>query len=90
MASESRSSDVQLADGGGARRLLSVSFVGLLITQFLGAANDNILRWLVIGLGKQFVSEDRISWILAMGSACRTSCWPPPRGISLTDSANKR
>ena len=57
------------AENAGSRRLLSQSFVALLITQFLGAANDNILRWLVIGLGKQLVLEDQKSWILAMGSA---------------------
>ena len=69
MASDFRPSDQQLADTGGARSLLSGSFLGLLITQFLGAANDNILRWLVIGLGKQFVADEQVYWILAMGSA---------------------
>src|SRR5438034_11408899 len=33
--------------------LLSAGFLGLLATQFLTATNDNIFRWLVIGLGKQ-------------------------------------
>jgi acyl-[acyl-carrier-protein]-phospholipid O-acyltransferase/long-chain-fatty-acid--[acyl-carrier-protein] ligase len=55
-------------------RLLSVTFVGLLLTQFLGATNDNVLRWLVIGLGKQYVDSGRItldvSTVLAFGSAC--------------------
>lgn len=71
MASDPRPTDQQLVDSdtGGARRLLSGSFLGLLLIQFLGAANDNILRWLVIGLGKDFVPEDRVGWILAMGSA---------------------
>ncbi|MEM9352454.1 MAG: acyl-[ACP]--phospholipid O-acyltransferase [Planctomycetota bacterium] len=50
-------------------RLLSPSFVGLLVTQFLGAANDNILRWLVIGVGKQYVSEESAATILSLGSA---------------------
>ena len=68
MASDS-SGDQQLADSGGARSLRSRSFVGLLVTQFLGAANDNILRWLVIGIGKELVSPDEVGWILAMGSA---------------------
>ncbi len=68
MASNTSSSDIELASGG-ARSLLSASFVGLLVTQFLGAANDNILRWLVIGIGKQFVAPEQVSWILAGGSA---------------------
>ena len=34
-------------------RLMSTTFIGLLLTQFLGATNDNILRWLVIGIGKE-------------------------------------
>ena len=48
---------------------MSVTFIGLLLTQFLGATNDSILRWLVIGLGKDFVDRDQ-STILAIGSAC--------------------
>lgn len=55
-------------------RLLSITFLGLLFTQFLGATNDNILRWLVIGIGKEYVSSGRVdlepSTVLAIGSAC--------------------
>lgn len=51
-------------------RLISRTFIGLLLTQFLGATNDNILRWLVIGLGKEYVSKDQISTVLAVGSGC--------------------
>ncbi|MCA9259403.1 MAG: MFS transporter, partial [Planctomycetales bacterium] len=51
------------------KSLLSRSFLGLLTTQLLGASNDNILRWLVIGLGKHVVDESRVSWILAIGTA---------------------
>jgi acyl-[acyl-carrier-protein]-phospholipid O-acyltransferase/long-chain-fatty-acid--[acyl-carrier-protein] ligase len=51
-------------------RLLSITFVGLLLTQFLGTTNDNILRWLVIGIGKEYVPKDEISTVLAFGSAC--------------------
>jgi len=69
MASESQPCDDELADISGDARLLSKSFLGLLITQFLGASNDNILRWLVIGIGKQFVEPDQVGWILAAGSA---------------------
>ena len=39
------------------RGLMSASFQGLLWTQFLGTVNDNALRWLVIGIGKQFTGE---------------------------------
>src|SRR3954462_1130316 len=50
--------------------LRSKTVIGLLVTQFLGAANDNILRWLVIGLGKQYVDDQHISAVLAVGSGC--------------------
>ncbi|MBC7852053.1 MAG: MFS transporter, partial [Pirellulaceae bacterium] len=42
----------QLTAGRG---LLSPGFLGLLVTQFLTAVNDNIFRWLVIGIGKHHV-----------------------------------
>jgi acyl-[acyl-carrier-protein]-phospholipid O-acyltransferase/long-chain-fatty-acid--[acyl-carrier-protein] ligase len=51
-------------------RLMSLTFIGLLLTQFLGATNDNILRWLVIGLGKHYVEKDQVSTVLAVGSGC--------------------
>jgi acyl-[acyl-carrier-protein]-phospholipid O-acyltransferase / long-chain-fatty-acid--[acyl-carrier-protein] ligase len=50
--------------------LRAPTFIGLLVTQFLGATNDNILRWLAIGLGKQFVAANQVSTIVAVGSAC--------------------
>ncbi len=49
---------------------MSLTFIGLLVTQFLGATNDNILRWLVIGIGKEYVEKDQISLVLALGSGC--------------------
>ncbi len=49
--------------------LVSRSFLGLLLTQLLGCANDNILRWLVIGIGKDFVEPKRVGWILMLGTA---------------------
>jgi len=67
MASDSGHHESELAEGD--RSLLAGSFLGLLITQFLGAANDNILRWLVIGIGKQIVPEGQESWIISIGSA---------------------
>ncbi len=51
------------------KSLLSRSFIGLILTQLLGCANDNILRWLVIGIGKDFVEPSRVSWILTLGTA---------------------
>ena len=55
-------------------RLLSITFLGLLFTQFLGAANDSVLRWLVIGIGKEYVTSGRVeleaSTVLAIGSGC--------------------
>ena len=37
--------------------LLSRSFLGLLVTQFLGAMNDNTFRWLIVPIGKEIVSH---------------------------------
>jgi acyl-[acyl-carrier-protein]-phospholipid O-acyltransferase/long-chain-fatty-acid--[acyl-carrier-protein] ligase len=50
------------------RSLVSKSFLGLLFTQFLGATNDNILRWLVIGIGKDY-ADVNVSNLLALGTA---------------------
>ncbi|HZL88989.1 MAG TPA: acyl-[ACP]--phospholipid O-acyltransferase [Pirellulaceae bacterium] len=50
----SASSDARHSAGG---KLLSPGFLGLLATQFLTAVNDNIFRWLVIGIGKDHVDE---------------------------------
>ncbi len=47
----------------------SGSFLGLLITQFLGATNDNAFRWLVIGIGKNY-RPDQIGLILMAGTVC--------------------
>src|SRR5256885_13490718 len=60
------------ADGEPMQResLRSRTFIGLLLTQFLGTTNDNILRWLVIGIGKQYVDSSQISKVLAIGSGC--------------------
>ena len=50
--------------------LWSRGFMGLLVMQFLTAANDNIFRWLVVGIGKQFVSADKVSYVLTIGMIC--------------------
>lgn len=67
----------QLTAGQG---LMSPGFLGLLVTQFLTAVNDNIFRWLVIGIGKDHVeaaikSGSGPSWltasnVLMTGTAC--------------------
>ena len=64
--------------GGG---LLTASFLGLVVTQFLVALNDNIFRWLLIPIGKKVVEQHEIilpgftepvgsDFVLAAGSAC--------------------
>lgn len=60
--------------------LFSAGFLGLLATQFLTALNDNIYRWLIIGIGKDHVaaytkSHGPSGWlndgnVLMAGTAC--------------------
>lgn len=50
--------------------LLSLSFGGLLITQLLTAVNDNVFRWLVIGIAKDYVTQENVSRVLTAGTAC--------------------
>ncbi|NIP86507.1 MAG: hypothetical protein GTO03_13450, partial [Planctomycetales bacterium] len=52
---------------GAQLNLRSRSFTALLVTQFLGAANDNMIRWLSIGIGKEFVAQEDSAWILSLG-----------------------
>ncbi|MEX2026778.1 MAG: MFS transporter, partial [Pirellulaceae bacterium] len=73
----STSVDPSRSAGGS---LWSPGFMGLLATQFLTAVNDNIFRWLVIGIGKDHVtdyakSHGSGSWltegnVLMAGTAC--------------------
>jgi acyl-[acyl-carrier-protein]-phospholipid O-acyltransferase/long-chain-fatty-acid--[acyl-carrier-protein] ligase len=50
--------------------LASLSFLGLLVTQFLVALNDNMFRWLVIPIGKQlFVKAQDIAPAAGQGFA---------------------
>lgn len=53
-----------------AHSLWNLSFQGLLFTQFLTAVNDNIFRWLVIGIGKDHVEPANVGIILTAGTAC--------------------
>lgn len=50
--------------------LASWSFVGLLAAQALGTVNDNMFRWLAIGVGKTMVSPDKVALVLSGGMAC--------------------
>ena len=49
--------------------LASRSFVGLLVTQFLGALNDNMFRWLVVPIGMPILGNAEA---LSLGVACFT------------------
>jgi len=49
--------------------VVSWSFLGLLMTQFLGAANDNIFRWLIVPIGKYIMGPEREAIPLAVGTA---------------------
>lgn len=50
-------------------RLWSASFTGLLITQFLGALNDNLFRWLAVPIAQKQLDP---SVSLSLGLACFT------------------
>ncbi|MFT7641867.1 MAG: acyl-[acyl-carrier-protein]-phospholipid O-acyltransferase, partial [Pirellulaceae bacterium] len=51
-------------------KLTAPSFLGLLLTQTLTATNDNIFRWLAIGIGKDYVEPQHHSMILMAGTVC--------------------
>jgi len=55
---------------GGDEGLASRSFLGLLGTQFLGAMNDNMFRWLVVPIGKDIVGSKGTAVALSVGLAC--------------------
>lgn len=48
----------------------SPAFVAFLITQFLGAVNDNTFRWIVVPIAKEKVGEAFDEWALGAGLAC--------------------
>jgi acyl-[acyl-carrier-protein]-phospholipid O-acyltransferase/long-chain-fatty-acid--[acyl-carrier-protein] ligase len=58
------------AASSGDASIGSWGFFGLVTTQFLTAANDNIFRWLVIGIGKDYVPASQVDNILLAGTAC--------------------
>jgi len=49
--------------------LQSRSFIGLLLTQFLVAMNDNMFRWLVVPIGKDLVGPEHEALALSVGLA---------------------
>jgi acyl-[acyl-carrier-protein]-phospholipid O-acyltransferase/long-chain-fatty-acid--[acyl-carrier-protein] ligase len=55
---------------GAPEGVLNRSFLGLLVTQFLGAMNDNIFRWLVVPIGKHIAGPEHAATALAAGLAC--------------------
>ena len=54
--------------------LASRGFVALLATQFLGAVNDNLFRWFVIGVAKDYIvpkgDPQTTALVLSAGLAC--------------------
>jgi acyl-[acyl-carrier-protein]-phospholipid O-acyltransferase/long-chain-fatty-acid--[acyl-carrier-protein] ligase len=62
----SHSPDSPTHSAGGS--LAGPGFVGLLSTQFLTALNDNIFRWLVIGISKD-IAPEQIDNVLMAGTA---------------------
>jgi len=53
----------------GTEGLLSVSFLGLLATQLLGAMNDNLFRWLAVYIGKDLVGGQHADAARTAGAA---------------------
>ncbi len=53
--------------------LRSAGFAGLLVTQFLGAFNDNMFRWLVVPIGQRVLGgENPETMALVLGGVCFT------------------
>ncbi len=53
----------------------SATYASLLITQMLGAINDNVFRWLAVGIGKDFVKRSELPFVsdalvLSVGLGC--------------------
>ena len=53
--------------------LLSKSYTGLLLTQFLGAFNDNMFRWLAVPIGQRLLTGEHANTLaLVLGGVCFT------------------
>ncbi|TWT57920.1 Bifunctional protein Aas [Thalassoglobus neptunius] len=67
------SAEVHTDDLGESAReegsLTSLSFIGLVLTQFLGAFNDNLFRWLSVPIAEQVVGQSNA---IAIGTVCLT------------------
>ena len=84
------------------RPLWSTGFIGVLLTQFLGSFNDNMLRWLSVCVGEQFgklsgtMNEEALaSWktlMLVLGGVSFTLpyLFLMPLAGSLADRFSKR
>lgn len=73
--------------------LLSTGYMGLLLTQFLGAFNDNMLRWLAVPVGQTILTGENAGTIaLAAGGVCFTVPYLllTPAAGSLADRYSKR
>ena len=60
----------QAAADSGEHSVKSKSFVSLVGTQFLGSVNDNMFRWLSIGIAKERFGDEGAALVLALGLAC--------------------
>lgn len=59
------------------RSLCSLEFIGLALTQFLGAFNDNCFRWLAVAVATQVIAGTdqvrmELSQAIAIGTVCLT------------------
>jgi hypothetical protein len=78
------------ATSAAGRSLLLPGFLGLLATQFLTVTNDNIFRWLLIGIGKQHTDESQHAAILTAGTVCLVAPYlvlAAPAGLTNIPSA---
>lgn len=62
-------SDTFLEQRPGGPTLWSSSFLGLVLTQFLGAFNDNMIRWLAVPIAQKEIGDERA---IAVGAVCLT------------------
>ncbi|MBX3411501.1 MAG: MFS transporter [Pirellulales bacterium] len=69
MATETLTAAATVAPADPRGGLLSRSFLGLLATQFLGAFNDNMFRWLIVPIGKHYYGGESEALALAVGLA---------------------
>lgn len=66
------------APGVAASQLRSRSFLGLLATQFLGALNDNMFRWLVVPLAKEQLASGDDAQAAALALSVGLACFVVP------------